>query len=88
MSRKERDKIDTLSEIKNTLALLRDKPCKVSSLLAYRQCKYCPLAVDVDDNDVYKCAERAFIHKIIAYSETVSLSDGWELAVKHVRLLQ
>ena len=43
MRRKERDKMNTLEEIKNTLALLRDDPCKVSSLLAYRQCKYCPL---------------------------------------------
>lgn len=30
MRRKERDKIDTLEEIKNTLALLRDDPCKAN----------------------------------------------------------
>ena len=86
MRRKERDKINTLEEIKNTLlALLRDDPCKANYFVQH---KYCPLGVDVDDNNVYRCDERAFIHIIIAYSETVSLSDGWELAVKHVRLLQ
>lgn len=80
--------MDTLEEIKNTLALLRDEPCQTSSLLAYRQCKYCPFAVDIDGNGAYRCMERAFLHQSLAYSEMVSLADGWELAVRHVRLLQ
>ena len=88
MRRKERDKMNTLAEIRKTIILLRDDPCKISSLLAYRQCKYCPLAVDVDGNGEYRCMERAFLHQSLTYSEMVSLVDGWELAVRHVRLLQ
>lgn len=88
MRRKERDKMNTLEEIKNTIVLLRDDPCKVSSLLAYRQCKYCPFAVDIDGNGVHRCFERAFLHQSLAYSEMVSLEDGWEVTVRHVRLLQ
>ena len=88
MRRKERDKMNTLEEIKNTLTLLRDDPCKVSSLLAYRQCKYCPFAVDIEGNSVHRCMERAFLHQSLTYSEMVSLADGWELTVRRVRLLQ
>lgn len=89
MRRKERDKMNTLEEIKNTIVLLRDDPCKVSSLLAYRQCKYCPFAVDIDGNGVHRCFERAFIHQpITAQPEVITLTDGWEITVRHVRLLQ
>ena len=86
MRRKERDKMNTLEEIKNTIVLLRDDPCKISSLLAYRQCKYCPFAVDTKDNGVLRCMERAFIHKPLIPQG--SLIDGWEVTVRHVRLLQ
>ena len=89
MRRKERDTMNTLEEIKNTIVLLRDDPCKVSSLLAYRQCKYCPLAIDVDGSGVHRCFERAFIHQpITAQPEVITLTDGWEVTVRHVRLLQ
>ena len=81
--------MDTLAEIKNTLALLRDDTCKVSSLLAYRQCKYCPFAVDTEGNSVHNCAERAFLHQpITTQPEIIILTDGWEVGIKHVRLLQ
>ena len=86
MRRKERDKMNTLEEIKDTLALLGDDPCKVSSLLAYRQCKYCPLAVDIDGNGVHRCFERAFIHQPLIPQG--SLIDGWKVTIRHVRLLQ
>lgn len=89
MRRKERDKMNTLKEIKNTLALLGDDPCKVSSLLTYRQCKYCSLAVDIEGNGVHRCMERAFIHlPLTAQSEVITLTDGWKVTVRHVRLLQ
>ena len=89
MRRKERDKMNTLEEIKNTIVLLRDDPCQVSSLLTYRQCcKYCPIAVDIEGNGVYKCMERAFLHQSLTHSEVVPLTDGWKVTVRHVRLLQ
>ena len=89
MRRKERDKMNTLEEIKNTIVLLRGDPCKVSSLLAYRRCKYCPLAVDVDGNGGHRCFERAFIHlPLTSQPEVVSLTDGWKVTVRRVRLLQ
>ena len=81
--------MNTLSEIKNTIVLLRDEPCKVSSLLAYRQCKYCPLAVDVDDYGVSRCAERAFLYQpLTTQPEVINLTDGWEVTIRHVSLLQ
>ena len=86
MRRKERDKMNTLEEIKNTIVLLRDDPCKISSLLAYRQCKYCPFAVDINGNGVHRCMERDFIHKPLVPQG--SLIDGWEVTIRHVRLLQ
>ena len=88
MRRKGRDKMNTLEEIKNTIVLLRDDPCKISSLLAYRQCKYCPLAVGTEGNGVHRCFARAFQYQSLTYSEMVSLEDGWEVTVRHVRLLQ
>ena len=90
MRRKERDKMNTLEEIRNTIVLLRDDPsCKVSSLLAYRQCMYCPLAVDIDGNGIHSCMEEAFTHQpITAQPEVITLTDGWEVTVRHVRLLQ
>ena len=81
--------MNTLEEIKNTIVLLRGDPCKVSSLLAYRRRKYCPLAVDVDGNSGHRCFERAFIHlPLTAQSEVITLTDGWKVTVRHVRLLQ
>ena len=89
MRKNKGNRMDTLEEIKNTLALLRDDPCKVSSLLAYRQCKYCPFAVDIDGNGVYKCFERAFLHQLLtARPDVLTLTDGWEGAIRHVRILQ
>lgn len=81
--------MNTLEEIRNTIVLLRGDPCKVSSLLAYRRCKYCPFAVDIDGNSVHSCMERAFIHlPLTAQSEVITLTDGWKVAVRRVRLLQ
>ena len=45
-------------------------------------------AVDIEGNGVHRCFARAFLHQSLTHSEMVSLADGWEVTVRHVRLLQ
>ena len=79
----------TLAEIRKTIILFRSETCRANNLLGFRKCKYCPFAVDIDGNGAYRCMERAFIHlPLTAQSEVITLTDGWKVTVRHVRLLQ
>ena len=78
----------TLAELRKTIILFRSETCRANNLLGFRKCVDCPFDI-IDSNGKHMCFEIDLeLQFLTTQPEIVNLADGWEVTVRHVRLLQ